>query len=239
VEKFFREELTEAEEKALSELLASSEDAAERFVALAEAAYRRHGHPEPKWPEPPAVPPASGAGLKPWIGLLVTTILGLGVLWFMAHRQGLRAGGAGEAAEPAVPVKSEVREEAPVRERPGREKALEKDGTFPDAREPEPPSRPPARGSFLEPIRLDEGSSQKFSSISVKVNQAQEGPVQVRVLDMSGLEVTPLYDGTLALGTWVFDWDGKLPGGRSVAPGHYQIEVRSGTFSGKKTIRIQ
>jgi flagellar hook assembly protein FlgD len=86
---------------------------------------------------------------------------------------------------------------------------------------------------------LAESPGRTFSDIAVKVNQAEPGKVVVRVLDMSDLEVVPLYSGDLASGQWVFEWDGKLPDGRKASPGIYQVEVRSGAYMNRKNIRVR
>jgi hypothetical protein len=69
VEKFFREDLTEAEHQALGESLLASDEAALKFEETAKAVYHRYGlpEPEPHWPDP-TLPPQSGIG--PWNSLL-------------------------------------------------------------------------------------------------------------------------------------------------------------------------
>lgn len=87
VEKYFQEDLSEAEQEALSGSLLSSEDSALRFERMSQEAYLRYGLPEPKphWRnDPPASrPPLKGLG--PWIGS-VTVLLGIGAgVYFFAH----------------------------------------------------------------------------------------------------------------------------------------------------------
>jgi hypothetical protein len=72
VEKFFKEDLTEAEHQALNESLLASDEAALKFEETAKAAYHRYGlpEPEPHWPDQagPTLPPQAGSG--PWNLLL-------------------------------------------------------------------------------------------------------------------------------------------------------------------------
>jgi hypothetical protein len=248
IEKFFREDLTEAEEQALSGMLDSSEEAAERFGGLAEAAYYRFGHPKPEWEGPDALPPRGGGGLKPWTWLVaLATVAGL-AYWAWGKK------GEGQLDASMPPALKEARqplaEKAPRKLKGRPEEAAP--GTQGESRKPPQAAAPPLVGkvpekgaagvpeprTILTPVNLDEHPTHKFSSISVKINQAQAGLVKVRVLDMAGEEITPLYEGELPA-RWVFDWDGKLGNGRMVAPGYYRIEVESGSFTGHKNIRIQ
>jgi hypothetical protein len=90
----------------------------------------------------------------------------------------------------------------------------------------------------LTPINLEEAPSKSFSNLSVRINQAEPGFITVRVIDMRGILVTPLYQGNLAAGRWVFEWDGKLGNGQKAAKGFYQIEVMSGSFVQRQNIEI-
>jgi hypothetical protein len=82
VDQYFQEDLTEAEQQALSEFLLVSEEAALKFEALAKESYLRYGHPEPqpKWNDPPSPPSVPGTGWGPWLWTPVV-ILGLGALY--------------------------------------------------------------------------------------------------------------------------------------------------------------
>ena len=55
IKKFFQEDLSESEEKALSEKLLSSVEDAVRFGQHAEASYHYFGLPEPHWPAVPRI----------------------------------------------------------------------------------------------------------------------------------------------------------------------------------------
>ncbi|HVZ80702.1 MAG TPA: FlgD immunoglobulin-like domain containing protein [bacterium] len=89
------------------------------------------------------------------------------------------------------------------------------------------------------PINLDQDPKAHYSGVSVQVHLTHPGPLQVKVFDTRGVEVTPLYSGSLGTGHWVFEWDGRLANGELAAPGFYQIEVRVGSFSQRKSIQIR
>ena len=78
-----------------------------------------------------------------------------------------------------------------------------------------------------------------YSSLSVIVHQSNPGPLSVRVLDTRGIEITPLYNGNLAAGHWVFEWNGQLADGEHAQPGFYLIEVRVGDFVQRKRVQIR
>jgi flagellar hook assembly protein FlgD len=75
--------------------------------------------------------------------------------------------------------------------------------------------------------------------LSVVVDQAQSGPLKVSVLDPQGSEALVLYQGILAPGHWIFEWNGKLTGGGKPPAGTYEIQVQSGLFSQQKPVQIQ
>ena len=83
VEKFFRDDLTEAEQQALSDTLLNSDEAALKFEETAKQAYLRYGFPEPKprWTDPPPSSSPPKTGLGPWFWpamFVVGATLGLG-----------------------------------------------------------------------------------------------------------------------------------------------------------------
>jgi hypothetical protein len=89
IEKFFQEDLTEAEEKALGDELFSSEETALRLGERAEQAYMRLGLPEPVWPAlNGTIPHVSKA--VPWIRVFFWTILagmiGITAWWCFFHK---------------------------------------------------------------------------------------------------------------------------------------------------------
>lgn len=87
VEKYFKEDLTEAEQTALEEALLNSDEAALQFEGMAKEAYLRYGLPEPqpKWGDtpPPSLP--KSFHLKPWLwSIVLGGALALG--WVYLHR---------------------------------------------------------------------------------------------------------------------------------------------------------
>lgn len=93
--------------------------------------------------------------------------------------------------------------------------------------------------SHSSPINLDQNPSADYSSVSAIVHQSRTGPLMVRVLDTRGVEVEPLFNGSLGPGHWVFEWNGKLPNGGQAPAGFYQIEVKTGPYSQRKTVQIR
>jgi flagellar hook assembly protein FlgD len=85
---------------------------------------------------------------------------------------------------------------------------------------------------------LDQNPKGDYTSLSIFVNLAKPAPIIVRVLDTRGMELLPMYNGPLGPGHWVFEWDGRLPNGKSAPAGFYVIEVRSGLYSQRKTVQI-
>lgn len=82
--KFFREDLTEAEEAALAGRLSSSVEDALRFGKHAETAYLHYGLPEPKWPggpPPPGFFHKSVWGLRLWLPLVLLAGLSAWIAW--------------------------------------------------------------------------------------------------------------------------------------------------------------
>src|SRR5258708_4394954 len=87
IEKYFKQDLTEAERKALGDELASSEDGAGKFAEKAEEAYRRYGLPEPQWKGPDDF--RRRREIRSWYWLLPAFLL-LGLagfsIWTYLHR---------------------------------------------------------------------------------------------------------------------------------------------------------
>jgi hypothetical protein len=82
VDKYFKEDLTEAEQAALEDSLLNSDEAALKFETLAKDAYVRYGLPEPQphWGNSNGPFPSSGMGLKSilWVlGIGTALLLGL------------------------------------------------------------------------------------------------------------------------------------------------------------------
>jgi hypothetical protein len=89
VEKYFQQDLTEAEQEALSGELLASDETALQFERMAGEAYARYGLPDPKphWTDPPGGTQLPFQGFKPW---LTVTVVALGtmaaVLLWHSHR---------------------------------------------------------------------------------------------------------------------------------------------------------
>lgn len=272
IEKYFKEDLTEAEDQALEELLATSEEGAERLVATAEKAYYRYGFPTPHLPGAPGASSEGGSFFKPWMILLALGVAAVLLLWrapgtglgekiaFLKDATMTRFGGSTltpEGAPSTRPVSNNkgpkklapmdastqtFPAEKPVPDASSQGKAPAGEmgkRTSPVDREPIAPVQNVQTQQIVTPFNLEESPSRKYSGISVEVKRSEPGQVAVRVLDMSGLEVTPLFNGNLATGRWIFEWDGQLGNGSHVKPGYYQVEVRSGFYVGRKNIHIK
>jgi hypothetical protein len=236
VDKFFREDLTEAEQEALSQELLNSDKAALKFESKAKALYisfglalpRHHWVPQGKlpWHAAPAHSGGHALGLLHhlvhvshlshwiWPSLFVVGVTGSVVTWNHFEKA-------------APPVEIPKISATPT---PAAPKANSK--VLPVLGAAEPAAR-------VTPVALNPGTPPAFSSLSIEVAQTREGPISVQVLDMSGHEVISLYQGGLKAGDWVFEWDGKLTDGSPAQAGFYRIEVQSGAFIQRKNIQIQ
>jgi hypothetical protein len=254
--KYFSQDLTEDEEQALSEALRDSPDEAEDFGKMAEEAYYRYGFSRPLWPGSPENPAGGRSGFRPWMGLLILALGGAAAFWMWnSHRIDsiVRSSSAGIrketspaphphsnlskgqlAALSSFPVKRESNTET-RQAFPGKGPG---EGKVPSTTEGVSGSRVP-EGSMLTPINLEEAPSRPYSSLSMRVNLAEPVSLIVRVVDMRGLEVTPLYQGNLGAGHWIFEWNGKLANGGHASKGYYQIEVRAGSVVQRKNLEIR
>ncbi len=89
-----------------------------------------------------------------------------------------------------------------------------------------------------QPINLDQTSKNDYSSVSAVVHLSTPTALTVNVLDSKGIQIQPLYNGTLGPGHWVFEWDGHVSNGLKAGVGFYQIEVRAGFFVERKNVEI-
>jgi hypothetical protein len=230
VDAFFKRDLTEAEQEALSRELLNSDKAALKFESKAKALYLSFGLAVPiiRWPKQGKLPwhtasthPAGhGAGLLHhwiqvthlshwiWPSLFVVGVMGSVATWHHLEK----------TAPPVEPVKV-VATSIPVKRI--------------SAPQPISVSRQ------VTPVALTSGTPPVFASLSVEVSQAHEGQMTVRVLEMTGQEVLGLYQGDLKAGDWVFTWDGKLLDGSPAKAGFYRIEIQSGAYIQRKIIQIQ
>ena len=226
IEKFFQEELTQAEEQALSDSLSSSTGEALRFGEKAQQTYLAFGLPDPQWPGggPPS-PPWSSTSLllKPLIWAAVLLTSGLAVVLFWPHR----------SAAPLVPQASIPKMiPAPVSLKP--QVAIHRQSSVPI-----PAAKPAPMVLLSTPVELTVHSHTVFSNLSVVVRRPSPGKVTVRVLNPDGTQALLLYDGPLQAGKWVFDWDGKLAKGQMAPPGVYRIQVESGPVVQNKNIIVR
>jgi hypothetical protein len=214
IEKYFREDLSETEEARLSELLASSDEAANLFSRKAEEAYRRYGLPEP---EPPA--PGGGGHWSAWIlSLAVFGFLGTAV--WVVYR----------CAQPTYCERTDMT--APAVEAP-RAPVSTSALTSPASTEKTYVSQPP-------PALQSAGHApSKGKGLQILVPMSTDGHASVRVLDSTGREVRRLFDGSLKAGKWNMNWDGLVSDGKPVAPGIYRVEVDMNGTVRNKEVRIR
>jgi hypothetical protein len=231
IKKFFQEDLSEAEEKALGEQLLSSTEDALRFGEEAHNRYASYGLPEPEWSKPlapvfdPAASPASlyfaYLGLKILAGLLALSVAG--VVAF-----GLWRAFAPVAVDSGSPSPASLDSQA----------LLLAPSQIHQVHSP-PTVKAPSVAPNLTPIDMDHPSGKPFSNLSITVHKVSPGAVTVEVTDLEGHSLLSLYQGFLQPGNWGFEWNGKLGDGQAASPGYYQIQMDSGAASQKKVIQIQ
>lgn len=263
VSQYFERDLSEAEDGVLSESLFSNDEESLRFAGLAEAAYLRYGLPDPEWPgDPNDLPkPKSGWGNGIWVLSLALILLGL---LYGAHRMDLdktlrvnarnwlsriqellsptkRSGVSGTLDERS---KTSVGEESPApRPEKGSDETLRVNGESSqevgEVKEPFAGTSPLGRSPMLTPIDMEKDPHRAYSELAAAVHLHAPGEVTVRVQALDGTPVALLFQGPLKQGRWVFDWDGRLPEGEAVAPGHYRVMVESGGVTQAKGIVIR
>jgi hypothetical protein len=258
VEKFFQEDLSESEQDLLAQSLLESDDAAFQFSRLAREAYLRFGlpEPEPKWKDSPPSFGAGMGGIFSPLGMIFLAFglaaLGAGAAWHFGFLPGFSkppaccpvgvcaplASGKGSLTAPGGSSGPRLPGlEGPRKNRAKIEsEAASSAGSLPAVT---PSASSAAREEAIVPVNLDIHPAVQFPNLSVVVNQAQAGPLKVSVLDPSGAEARVLYQGPLAPGHWVFEWNGLLAGNRKPPAGFYQIQVQSGLFAQQKMVQIQ
>jgi hypothetical protein len=239
IDEYFKRDLTEAEEKALADLLASSPEEAELFAQKMGAFYGGLGLSAPEWPGG-AVPIARKA--FPWkaLGLGLALVTGIGLGWVWTHRPEAPASGiAPTETRSSVPLEAQK-----VPAKVAREK---KDEPLPEASRPAPlpksqgpaakieqaPSADPGLPTLDPPRQAPALSAPPpglplAERLTVTVNRARSGLATVKVVDAEGYQVRSLYAGILPAGKRSFTWDGRTDDGSLAAPGRYWLEVRSG-----------
>ncbi len=250
--KFFREDLTEAEEAALGERLSSSVEDALRFGQHAEASYRHYGLPEPAWPGgglPPGFLPGAGWKLGVWMGLALLSGLGAWGLWkhwapvktaCSALLQGWGQDSQAPPTEAPASIQPKVlKHEAPPGILPGPTGQGETAPETSPAKDFAPAaSSPPEASPMLTPVHLSALTRHPHTNLEVVVKRDKPGDVTVRVVGPDGALAVMLYQGTLQPGRWAFDWNGRLAEGGAPRPGTYQIQVLSGGVTLRKNIGV-
>ncbi|HET9869259.1 MAG TPA: FlgD immunoglobulin-like domain containing protein [bacterium] len=213
IQKFFRDDLTEAEEKALSERLQGSTEDALRFGEEAEKRYQAYGLPDPEPPRPLARPMPEPPVHFLWLHAVLkalAVLLGLAVAGVVVLGVWRAFVPPDDKAAPPLPAASSpgLSDEAVVLQ----------------------PSRPAAAARRTVPTATPD--------LSITVHKASTGPVTVQVLDMDGQTLRSLYQGILRQGDLSFEWDGKLADGSPAPSGLYRIRLESGGAPQEKIIRI-
>jgi hypothetical protein len=246
--KFFREDLTETEEQALSDRLTSSEEDALRFGQHAESSYLHYGLPEPQWPgggPPPGFFPRSGLPIGFWSILALVAGLSVWGFWKWWPGHAVKTPVSLPAVfSPALQPPTGLKEGRVPN--PSQQEVAPKPGTVPGSlSKAVPPQNPPSQTGLMPgsttPIPLDATVSSRHphTNLEVLVKRAKAGEVTVRVLKPDGTQAVLLYQGMLQPGSWAFDWNGRLSDGEAPAPGTYQIQVLSGAVTLSKNVVIK
>ena len=227
---FFERDLTDVEDQALADSIASSPPQSLRFAELARDAYLQTGLPNEDGSNGSS---GSGTSLRLWGPITLKIILLLsasGFLLFSIYRL---------LHEPPSPSSAlaltVVKKIAPSLPNPVFSKApalspLKKAATY-------PPPLPLTKVGMVKPMAYD--LSQKYEGLDIMVEQKNAGLVTVRALNSSGREIRLLFAGMLKQGKWDFQWDGKLDSGPLAQPGTYRVEVQSGKDILSKEVVIQ
>jgi hypothetical protein len=246
IDKFFQEDLTEAEEKAVSEELLSSEETALRLGEKAERAYLHAGLPEPIWPASNKIIPHLSKTIPlTWVcfWMILAGMAGIAAWWCFSQKHALPEPSASLKPSASVEMPRIIsRDELSKAASPAHPEGVKRPSTslsVPTGTTGKPQKAPAAVSAFPPPLNLDEAQGQSYTNLSVVVRRSTPGFLTVRVLNAQGSEVVLLYRGELAEGNWVFEWNGKLVDGRIAGPGVYQIEVQSGPFNQRKAIQIR
>src|SRR5579872_1434677 len=214
IQEFFKRDLTEAEQEALSKLLEESPDAALSYERLVGQNYLATGLPQPILPKGLQSLPHPGTGgitgLSSSIKILLVVLTAAGAALWKYWPQ--------IKTEVYMPLQQPVQQ------------VLEKSMKVPV----KPAVKKPA---LIEPTAA--GPTQEGQELSVVVDAPQRSLVTVRILDPAGKEVRALYTGFVEAGRWNFKWDGLLGNGEAAGPGDYRIDVQSGAAHQSKNIRIK
>ena len=252
IEKFFKKDLTEAEEKALEDQIASSDEAAEGLAKKADEAYQSFGLPEPRWTGPDSLRPKPGFGFLGWFFLVgFVAALGVGLGWFYLHTgPNSSVTSIASKQQPTTVGHSltPVKKPASVQSQPlsivavlpvqtAKDMPSQRGSSLPtQAQRPVSMALP---ASQFTPIDVDRNPNQAFSKLSVQLHLSASRTLVVRVLDGQGKELVLLFSGQLPAGTWAFEWNGLLKDGSLAPAGKYTIEVRAGSWVQVKELLIQ
>ena len=257
VEKYFMQDLTDEEDRALTQELLNSDQASEKFLRLAEEAYARFGLPPADWEgPPPRILSKPKTGWHPWLGLsLVVLGMAAGLHYWRSSNPWaslIQTLGQNRAASAAPRLDAPQPQAA---NRPAAGEGRPSVSNPPPGADPAgtvasiamPVSNPKgvgspgssAVGSPIPPANPSQAASPAFSKLSVDVSVSGPETLTVRVLNPHGIQVAFLYEGPVASGKWTFTWNGKISDGGLAPPGYYQIEMKSGNQTQRRNVRIR
>ena len=260
VEKYFHQDLTEEEDRVLTQELLNSDEASEKFLRLAEEAYVRYGLPAADWEGPlPRILPKPRAGWNRWF-TLSALVLGLASGFYYLHHwkpwaPPVQASPQSQSTAGNSGFRKLLQETGSTTTRPPTSGEVysssweSPQGT--DSPETNPAPSVPSAGlpgnatdrstTPSESLSTQPGPSgfPAYSKISVDVSLSGPETLMVRVLDHHGTAVALLYSGPLAAGQWSFQWNGKTSEGSPASPGYYQIEIKSGSNIQRKNVQIR
>jgi len=238
VEQYFQRELTEAEKKAMDELMERSPEAARLFVEKSKAAYQPHALPELKW-SPQPIAPGRPLRFSKWLWVFAGYGLLAAAFWFWSRNHDFqwpwdspepvalstpgKAPKGGAPSPPAVPFAGEPGADSDLAQAMGAPPTPE-DETSDDVG--------PIPVTALSPSVLE------HPGLRVIVNRPIPGRVTVTALDATGKEIRFLYSGVVQAGQWAFQWDGRRADGNRAAIGNYTLQVQSGLNLQKQEVWV-
>jgi len=247
LQRFFYEDLAEAELDRIEALLQGDESNALRFAACAAEFYGKLGLPEvpdgggggrlwvrAAWPRRAAwtwlaLVAASGLLLRLWMGHPDRPPLTRTVLPMNGPAAGALAQAAGVPA-PALPSgigmpAPAAPSAAPARQAPASAGAV-------------PADADPAASPLADPVTmLLEAPASGPTVLRVALRLRAPESLALRVLAPDGDPEKVLFNGAAAPGPMEFTWDGTGPRGRA-APGIYRVECAAGSFTIVRRVRI-
>lgn len=239
IEKFYRSDLTEAEDEALATQLGSSEDAADQFAERAEQLYYLFGLPKPQ--KPGGLSRFLRSSWGRWMPVMVMLGgLAAWVWWPKIEGNAVPGVTSMPMVIPTPWVVEPPKKEVPISGRKT-ERQIESPLVPTESVEPPPTPRIPAGAT---PVLVGEappkpGFETDYRNLKVVVDQEKAGPITVRILSPQGFEVRRLYEGTLKAGKWSFSWDGIMADGMAAEPGVYHIQVLGAAKSISKEIIVR